>query len=292
MISESVRRVWGQWIEVAHARCHLHFQIEKGDLNEHVRIGREVGRRCAKRVAGDLLGEPAKILEVGSSVGFNCLGLAEHFPHTLITGIEPDGEACTVASSMAVEFGLGNARFIRGAGECLPFPDETFDWVICHTVIEHVRDVDVCIAEMARVLRSGGKLHLEAPNYLWPWEPHLRIVMPPLSPKSLLRLFARMQGASCHIDYADHLKLVHPAWLERCFRVNGLRWFNRNEEKLRFAADGKTEGIVAYGRAARFLGLLKAVNMANPLIRLLMLLRVYPSLLYTAYKPLTFERLA
>ena len=36
-------------------------------------------------------------------------------------------------------------------GENLPFKDEQFDLIICHTVIEHVSNVEIVLSEMNRV---------------------------------------------------------------------------------------------------------------------------------------------
>jgi ubiquinone/menaquinone biosynthesis C-methylase UbiE len=284
MISSDTSRVWEKWIKVTHLRCHLHFDLDGGSLVSHVRIGREAGRKTAARIVGDLPRPPSALLEVGSSVGFNCLALSERFPDASIIGIEPDGEACEVAAAMGVDFGATNARFIEGVGESLPFPDASFDWIVCHTVIEHVNDVDTCVAEMARVLRPGGSIHLDAPNYLWPWEPHLRIVMPPLCPKPLLRALARLQGAGAHVGYAGHLKMVHPAWVERCFKRHGLCWTNRVESKLRLAASGERGHIAAYGRAAKMLAFLQSIGLARLAISILLRTGLYPSILYTACK--------
>lgn len=51
---------------------------------------------------------------------------------------------------------------IAVAGDCaaLPFPDETFDVVVAVWVLLHVDDVDVCVREIARVLRPTGVLLL------------------------------------------------------------------------------------------------------------------------------------
>ncbi len=284
MICPATQKAWQQWIEVTQSRCHLHFALEGGCLEQHVSIGREVGRRTAARIRDDVFTSPTTILEVGSSVGFNCYGLAELFPSSRVVGIEPDGEACAVAEATALDLCLENTDFIQGVGERLPFPDETFDLIVCHTVIEHVNDVDACIAEMARVLRPGGRIHLDAPNYLWPWEPHLRIVVPPLCPKPLMRLLARLQGAGANCGYAQHLKLVHPAWIERCFTRGGLRWTNRTELKLRLAAAGEDRQVVAYRRTAKILSIFRALGLADLLAGGLIRARCYPSLLYTAWK--------
>lgn len=40
------------------------------------------------------------------------------------------------------------------------FPKDTFDWVVCWNAIEHTPDPAKMIAEIAKVLRPGGKLYL------------------------------------------------------------------------------------------------------------------------------------
>lgn len=48
----------------------------------------------------------------------------------------------------------------------LPFDGQAFDLVIAQETIEHVADPFSAVAEMARVLRPGGRLYLQAPFVL------------------------------------------------------------------------------------------------------------------------------
>ena len=47
----------------------------------------------------------------------------------------------------------------------LPLPDSAFDLVLCAETIEHVRDVQLMLSEVRRVLRPGGVLALTTPAH-------------------------------------------------------------------------------------------------------------------------------
>jgi SAM-dependent methyltransferase len=67
-----------------------------------------------------------------------------------------------------------DAEFHTFDGEHLPFDDDSFDFVYCKQVLEHVRRPAVLLADVARVLRPGGVLagstsQLEAFHSLSTW---------------------------------------------------------------------------------------------------------------------------
>jgi ubiquinone/menaquinone biosynthesis C-methylase UbiE/glycosyltransferase involved in cell wall biosynthesis len=55
-------------------------------------------------------------------------------------------------------------RFVVGEGTCLPFPDESFDGIICMNALHHMPDYRATLAEMWRVLRSGGRAVFAEPG--------------------------------------------------------------------------------------------------------------------------------
>lgn len=54
-------------------------------------------------------------------------------------------------------------------GKRLPFPDASFDSVLTTEVLEHIFNPDEALAELARVLRPGGRMLLTCP---FAWELH------------------------------------------------------------------------------------------------------------------------
>jgi ubiquinone/menaquinone biosynthesis C-methylase UbiE len=62
----------------------------------------------------------------------------------------------------------------------LPFADGSFDLVVCTETLEHVRDVQLLLSEIRRVLSPGGRLAVTTPAHRSlmgapdPLSPHLR----------------------------------------------------------------------------------------------------------------------
>lgn len=91
-------------------------------------------------------------------------------------------ERLAAGSSMAIglELDLARAREARqrvphvtgGTGEALPFPDESFDLILSHEVLEHVQDDRASVQEMVRTLKRGGRLVVFTPNRGYPCETH------------------------------------------------------------------------------------------------------------------------
>lgn len=49
----------------------------------------------------------------------------------------------------------------------MPFPDASFDLIICTEAIEHTPDPQRAVTELCRALKPGGALALTVPNRLW-----------------------------------------------------------------------------------------------------------------------------
>ena len=63
-----------------------------------------------------------------------------------------------VGKAEAAKQGLLNMDFVQGDAEKLPFSDNSFDIVISRLAFHHFPNPKRCFSEMARVLKTGGKL--------------------------------------------------------------------------------------------------------------------------------------
>lgn len=62
-----------------------------------------------------------------------------------------------------MDYARSVATNVLGDARHLPFADGTFSLVVCKSVLEHVRDYRLAIAEITRVVRPGGELWVEIP---------------------------------------------------------------------------------------------------------------------------------
>ena len=137
-------------------------------------------------------GLDGEILEVGVGTGRQ---LPYHPPGALVTAVDPDVAVLRRAARRAPR-----ARLVVAPAEALPFPDDSFDWVIFALVLCTVRDPETALREARRVLRRGGRLRVLE---------HVRSPRPALARAQTLA--SPMWGAlagGCHLDRATRQSIV------------------------------------------------------------------------------------
>jgi len=92
----------------------------------------------------------------------------------------------------AADFGYQNPDTVYYDGRVLPFPDASFDAVLCTEVVEHIPDPTETIREIRRVLKPGGLLIVTIPwsarFHYQPYDYHR------YTPSMLASLFAAFAG--------------------------------------------------------------------------------------------------
>lgn len=91
------------------------------------------------------------------------VGTALNLPHyrhdVRVTGIDLSPEMLAIARQRASDLGR-EIDLQEGDAHALPFPDSSFDTVVCTYSLCNIPDPARSVAEMKRVLRPGGKLIL------------------------------------------------------------------------------------------------------------------------------------
>ncbi len=159
---------------------------------------RQLAERLRASGLGGLAEGQARVVEVGAGP----IGIINYFPAQERVAVDPLEE---FYSSNAALTALrdDDVRFVKGTGEELPCETARYDLVILDNCIDHVRDVGGVMAEVMRVLRSGGVLHLRV-NARTAWGFWVHRVL------SALR-----------ID-AGHPHTFTPTRVERTLRTSGL----------------------------------------------------------------------
>jgi ubiquinone/menaquinone biosynthesis C-methylase UbiE len=108
-----------------------------------------------KRIAGLLDGLDGAVLDAGCGTGQMIRFLHATRPDRFVfTGLDRSATMIEVAGQIVDRD--ANAQSVVARIEEMPFPDETFDVVLAMGSLEYVADLGQALAEIRRVLRSGG----------------------------------------------------------------------------------------------------------------------------------------
>ena len=129
----------------------------------------------------------ATILDVGCSAGLMTEALTARGADVVGADVDFASLAHAVGSG-------GNARYVVARGEQLPFPDESFDAVVCNHVYEHVNDPAAVVREAHRVLRDGGACYFAAGHTLQLVEPHHHLPFLSWLPRGIASAWLRALG--------------------------------------------------------------------------------------------------
>lgn len=119
------------------------------------------GRALRERLATvlELAGDgPGDALDAGMGPGRLVAELERHGWQT--TGVDASGRMVAFARERAPAARLEVAQL-----EALPFPDASFDLAVATGVLEYADDLEAGLAELARVLRPGGRAIVSLPNW-------------------------------------------------------------------------------------------------------------------------------
>jgi SAM-dependent methyltransferase len=132
-------------------------------------VGQQFGPRAAAYVASavhaqgadlDLLVEriagnsAARVLDLGCGGGHVTFHVAPQVAH--VTAYDLSSEMLAAVTQSCAERELANVTTQRGAAECLPFADATFDFVLSRYSAHHWHGFHAALGEVKRILKPRG----------------------------------------------------------------------------------------------------------------------------------------
>lgn len=127
-----------------------------------------------QRLLFELLGSVAgkTLLDVGCGDGALAAELVRR--RAFVTGLDTDPMMIAAARQRS-ESEATPLRLVEGRAEALPFGDNSFDYTLSVTTLCFVQEARRAVAEMARVLKPGGRLVIGELGRWSLWSAHRRI---------------------------------------------------------------------------------------------------------------------
>jgi arsenite methyltransferase len=204
----------------------LQFDAETTRLLNQGYMGADLTRR--RQASFDAIApQPGEhILDIGSGGGFLLAEMARAVgPSGKIIGVDPSADMNAVATQHCADY--PQVSLHQSDAHSLPLPDGTIDKAVSVQVFEYLNDIPAALAELARVLRPGGRAvisdthfgsliwHSDHPDrmqeMLRSWDRHFT---EPNVPELLPSL---MPAAGLHIE-----KVIPHTIVDAVFRPDGL----------------------------------------------------------------------
>jgi ubiquinone/menaquinone biosynthesis C-methylase UbiE len=214
--------------------------------------------RTAENSAGYLLPSlrpGLDILDVGCGPGTITLDLAARVAPGRVLGLDVSADPLDEARAAAGRAGV-DVEFRTGDVYALDLPDDSFDVVHAHQVLQHLTDPVAALREMARVCRPGGLIAVRDVDYAtFTWFPGNRGL-----DRWLEVYYAVARGNDAEPDAGRRLLAwAHAAGLRDvvastsawCYSTPDEREWWGNSWAGRATASSFAEQAVAYGAATR-----------------------------------------
>lgn len=182
---------------------------------------------CATYIKQNMSAANFDVLDYGCGVGKIVTKLSEK-------GINAKG--CDVFykggdRSKLVPTDLWEQKIKKMENGLIPFPDNSFDFVVNNQVFEHVENIDLALSEINRVLRPGGQvLSLFPDRGVW-GEGHCGIPFLHWFPKgSRVRVFYAAFLRTIGLGYVKGKKSIWQWSQDFCVYLDKWTWYRSNAE--------------------------------------------------------------
>lgn len=147
-------------------------KLEEKDINSYyvkladtlIRRETDLNNACIKRILNEEMGKV--ILDAAAGKGYIAGMILKNFPEKEVV----------VSDIIVPKYSerIEGLKYVKASLTKMPFPDNTFDTVICTHALEHVKDIQGALCELRRVCRK--KLIIVLPRqreYLYTFDLHI-----------------------------------------------------------------------------------------------------------------------
>lgn len=139
---------------ISDEQARVHFGGEEPLESRHYRSGIRLFHawklKTIREHLGDALAE-ARVLDVGDSDGL------------LLRDLGKSGTGFNISEAAIRQIRANGVEAVQGDAHALPFPEGSFDVVLCFETLEHVESQHAVLVELARVCRAGGTCFVSVP---------------------------------------------------------------------------------------------------------------------------------
>ncbi|MEE4291921.1 MAG: methyltransferase domain-containing protein [Cycloclasticus sp.] len=200
----------------------------------------------AKVVTALKLHEGQHVLDIGSGPGLLARDISQNIGASgSVTGVDMAGNMIDSARKLCDQ--NENVTFEQGDAMSLPFADNSFDAVVSTQVYEYVPDLNIALAEFARVLRLGGRGVIVDTDWAFPywnavdgdcrdsminaWKGHCAQESVPM------RLTASIKSAGLQLNTVEALPIMNTQYNENNFSY----WLSKIIASFAKGRDGLTQ---------------------------------------------------
>jgi SAM-dependent methyltransferase len=121
------------------------------------------------KITGDTLPVQKRILTLGG-------GIANDLWHLTQENFVVNADYATSGLRVGKKFGVQGVSANLNSSPALPFPDRTFDLIVCNDILEHLLEPLLVLKEAVRVLCDDGTIVISVPNHFY-WPMRLRLLV-------------------------------------------------------------------------------------------------------------------
>ncbi len=139
------------------------FQLKQGgpEVYELCWVRAQMGRCAEELVAAAGVAPGERVVDIACGAGVVArMAAARSGSAANVTGADVNAGMLEAAARFAAEAGLEEIAWLECDAAAMPLPDDAFDVALCQQGLQFMPDKPGAMAEMARVLKPGGRIAL------------------------------------------------------------------------------------------------------------------------------------